>query len=278
MEKKRGESMEKIQIGDMVARISYQKDILFYVDRMIVLENGEKIAVLKGITYRVQADSPIEDLVKIDKQEAKNTMIQLEKILQKRIEEHENSQRLNRASIWQYGRILHLDGDRRYTMKSERYYKQMGLEAIVRNIRENRQASMIPTLLQKYKPDIIVLTGHDGMLKKGRSYHDIYNYRNSKYFIQSVKQIRKYQENYVAIFAGACQSYYEGIIEAGADFASSPARILIDFVDPLIVAEKIATTPEQHYLTIQEFEKELRDGERGISGLGTFGKGRFVEK
>lgn len=270
--------MEKIQIGDIVARLSYQKDILFYVDRVIEVDNGEKIALLKGITYRVQADSPMKDLVKIDAREVKNTIQNLDVILQKRIDEHEKRQYLSRASVWQYGRILHLDGDRRYSMKAERYYKQMGLEAVVRNIRENRQAFMIPTLLQKYKPDIIVLTGHDGMLKKGRSYHDIYNYRNSMYFIQSVQQIRKYQEKYIAVFAGACQSYYEGIIEAGADFASSPARILIDFVDPLIVAEKIATTSEQHYLTIQEFEKELRDGQRGISGLGTYGKGKIVER
>ncbi len=30
-------------------------------------------------------------------------------------------------------------------------------------------------------------------------------------------------------FAGACQSYFEALISAGANFASSPARILIDF-------------------------------------------------
>lgn len=33
----------------------------------------------------------------------------------------------------------------------------------------------------------------------------------------------------LVIFAGACQSYFEAIISAGANFASSPARILIDF-------------------------------------------------
>ena len=61
--------------------------------------------------------------------------------------------------------------------------------------------------------------------------------RNSKYFVQAVLEARKLcpSSNRLAIFAGACQSFYEAIMEAGADFASSPGRILIDFIDPIIV-------------------------------------------
>ena len=69
----------------------------------------------------------------------------------------------------------------------------------------------------------------------------------------------------MVIFAGACQSYYEALISAGANFASSPARILIDFMDPLVVARKIATTDSNKFLTIGDIEDELRDGERGIN-------------
>ena len=69
----------------------------------------------------------------------------------------------------------------------------------------------------------------------------------------------------MVIFAGACQSYYETLIDAGANFASSPARILIDFVDPLVVAQKIATTDSDKYITIYDIEDDLRDGERGIN-------------
>lgn len=71
---------------------------------------------------------------------------------------------------------------------------------------------------------------------------------------------------------GACQSYYEGLIEAGANFASSPARILIDFKDPLIVASKIAITDYNKFVMIKDFEDELRDGRRGINGIGSMGK------
>lgn len=112
-----------------------------------------------------------------------------------------------------------------------------------------------------------------GMIKAGKSYEDIYNYRNSRYFVQTVKNVRNDGNNKnLVIFAGACQSYYEALIDAGANFASSPARILIDFIDPLVVAEKIATTSSNKYLTIGDIENDLRDGERGINRNWSNGK------
>ena len=47
---------------------------------------------------------------------------------------------------------------------------------------------------------------------------------------------------------------------------------MIDFIDPLIVAERIATTDSTRYLTIGDIKDELRDGEEGVSGVGTMGK------
>ena len=115
-------------------------------------------------------------------------------------------------------------------------------------------------------------------LKSGTKYNDIYNYRNSKYFIATVKRARacKNLKKDLVIFAGACQSYYEEIMLAGANFASSPARILIDFIDPLIVAEKVATTDSHKFITIHDIEEELRDGERGVSGSGAMGKKKIM--
>lgn len=109
------------------------------------------------------------------------------------------------------------------------------------------------------------------MIRSETGYHDIYNYRNSRHFIETVKEARRYErENNknIVIFAGACQSYFEALIMAGANFASSPARILIDILDPLIVAEKIATTDNIKYITIRDIEDELRDGKRGVGGIG----------
>ncbi len=163
------------------------------------------------------------------------------------------------------GKILHLDGDKKYSEKSYNYYKKVGLNAIVKNIPEYRQPRVIYHLLEVYKPDILVVTGHDEMFRKGSRYYDIYNYRNSKYFIETVREARRYEKEQNAnlvIFAGACQSYFEALIAAGANFASSPARILIDFLDPLIVAEKIATTEKYKFLTIDDIAYELRDGKK----------------
>lgn len=117
------------------------------------------------------------------------------------------------------------------------------------------------------------------MIKNGARYQDIFNYRNSRHFIQTVKEARRYDESQkknLVIFAGACQSYFEALMEAGANFASSPARILIDFLDPLIVAKSIAIADKNKYITIDDFVNELRDGKRGINGLGAFGKKNVI--
>ena len=155
----------------------------------------------------------------------------------------------------------------------------MGLDAIVKNIPENRQPKAVYRLLTIYNPDILVITGHDGMIKNGARYKDILNYRNSRHFIQTVKEARKYDEAHgknLVIFAGACQSYFEALMEAGANFASSPARILIDFLDPLIVAKSIALADKNKYITIDDFVSELRDGKKGVNGIGARGKKNIV--
>ena len=177
------------------------------------------------------------------------------------------------------GKILHLDGDRKYSQKAFKYYQKMGLTAIVKNIPEYKQPKIIYSLLSYYNPDILVITGHDEMIRKNKEFNNIFNYKNSKYFIETVKKAREYEKNSkneLSIFAGACQSFYEALIMAGANFASSPARILIDFKDPLIIANKIATTDYLKYITINDIESELRDGKKGIGGIGTTGKKHVI--
>ena len=117
------------------------------------------------------------------------------------------------------------------------------------------------------------------MIKRNVGYHDIYNYRNSRHFIQTVKEARQYDETHdknLVIFAGACQSYFEALMEAGANFASSPARILIDFLDPLVVAKSVAIADKNKYITIDDFVDELRDGKKGVNGLGARGKKNVI--
>lgn len=77
--------MDKIKKGDIVGRKSYGKDILFMVKKVIKKANGEVIAILKGITIRIEADAPIDDLVVIEKERIENNMRSLESKLEDRI-------------------------------------------------------------------------------------------------------------------------------------------------------------------------------------------------
>ena len=262
--------MKTIKKGDIVGRISHCKDILFSVDRIIKLKNHTHIAILRGITMRIKADSPIDDLEIIDKRIVKSN----EKSFDERILNHLHSYPKYLRRFHNYGKILHLDGDTRYSQKSVKYYREIGINAVVRNVAESRQPLIVKSLLNKYNPDILVVTGHDGMIKHGTGFNDLYNYRNSAYFVKTVLTARAWENyaNNLAIFAGACQSYYEALIQAGANFASSPGRILIDFIDPLIVAENIAITEANRFISIKDIEKDLRDGQKGISGIGVYGK------
>ena len=274
--------MNSIKKGSFVYKKSQSKDVIYTVDK-ILKSDKNRIALLRGATERVMAESPIEDLMLVDKSIIKKTLEILENRINKRVKDRliytkyienlNSNKRFSEKIIT--GKILHLDGDKKYSQKSYNYYKKVGLNAVVKNIPEYRQPKFVASLLKIYKPDILIVTGHDEMLNRNRNFNDIYNYRNSKYFISTVKEARKYELNLdskLVIFAGACQSYYEGLILAGANFASSPARILIDFLDPLIIAEKVATTERYKYINIDDVAPELRDGKNGIDGIGASGK------
>ena len=275
--------MKEIKKGDVVGRLSYGKDILFTVEKIIKAKNGMQLAILKGITVRVEADAPIDDLELIQKQEVERNLRNLDIKLEKKVKKYDNKLKFSlfknskeKRSTEKVitGTILHLDGDKRYAEKSAKYYKKLGLKAIIKHIPEYKQTDMVKDLLEKYKPDILIITGHDGMIKNNTKYTDIYNYRNSRYFVNTVQEARRWSSNKndLVIFAGACQSFYEAIMAAGANFASSPARILIDFMDPLVIAQKVATTEEYKYIKIEDISSELRDGIKGVGGTGANGK------
>lgn len=154
--------MEKIKKGDIVARKSHNLDILFSVENII-----NKIAILKGVTIRVVADAYIEDLVVLDTKEVDDNLRSLDVKIENRINRllkigkekpKDNEKTFQNINT---GKILHLDGDKLYSEKSARYYKKVGLNAIVKNIPENKQHLLVKEYVNKYNPDILVLTGHD---------------------------------------------------------------------------------------------------------------------
>lgn len=165
--------MGKFKKGDIVGRKSYNKDVLFEIKNIIRTSNNKRIMILKGITERIEADSPEEDLEIVDKRIIDKKIKKLEDKMKNRIQECLENPKYcicNAKKIFNFigekrgnksiktGKILHLDGDKRYTEKSMKYYKSLGLDAIVKNIPENKQALVIRTLLDRYQPDVLVLT------------------------------------------------------------------------------------------------------------------------
>ena len=174
------------------------------------------------------------------------------------------------------GKILHIDGDKEYMETCLKVYKQLSLEVVGKTIPERKQPELVVDLVKDIKPDIVVLTGHDSVIKNTRDFLDLDCYRNSKYFIEAVRALRDYNSSYdeLVIFAGACQSCYESVLDAGANFASSPSRVLIHCLDPVFVCEKIAYTRIDQVVSIKDVIENTITGTRGVGGLQTRGKYR----
>ena len=287
-----------MEIGDLVVRRSYDKDITFKIIDIKKGEDGNPIYMLKGISIRVIADSRKEDLEKVDEK----FVGKKEKILNSRVNEvinkaislrgdndaNEALKNLTRGSksnklkenkdliFGRPGKILHIDGDSEYLEMCLKVYKQLSLESVGRAIAEVDQPKVIVDLVREIKPDIVVLTGHDSVIRNTEDYLDLDNYRNSRYYIDSVKALRNYNSSYdeLVIFAGACQSCYECMLDAGANFASSPNRVLIHCLDPVLVCERIAYTRIDKVVAITDVINNTITGIKGIGGLQTRGKYR----
>ena len=276
--------MSNINIGDIVARKSYGLDILFKVVDKKETDNAATF-LLKGICYRLEADASLDDLIlqsekRVDEY-TRNALVQADiKTNQvNRRNRHKNhfKKYSNRQNFITKCKILHLDGDESYLRICLEQYKKHGLSATGVYVPEKDQPSEILRLLKKHKPDILVLTGHDGVIKSKNGYNDVSNYRTSKYFIDAVKIAREYEKDVdnLVIFAGACQSMYINIINAGANFASSPLRVLIHALDPVMVCKAIANSSVDKIVPPLDVINTTITGEKGIGGIQTRGKRRY---
>ena len=128
-------------------------------------------------------------------------------------------------------------------------------------------------LLKEFNPDILVITGHDAYYSKKGNKDNINNYKNSKNFVKAIKVARNYEKNHekLVIIAGACQSDYEALIKAGANFASSPKRVNIHALDPAIIASTIALTKTSEQIDVVDLISKTKYGSSGIGGIITNG-------
>lgn len=242
------------KIGDFVSRTSHNNDIVF---KIVNIENNT--AYLKGVNVRLFADAEISDLVLSSKVEINDDEI---------INENFSDIGLNRNEFFYLpGTILHIDGDEDYLDRCMNFYKKMSVKANGIYIPEPEMSTKIKDLLEKFHPDILVLTGHDAIFGKDREYQNSLNY------IDAVKEARRYEKNQdkLIIIAGACQSDYEDLIKAGANFASSPKRINIHALDPAVLAVSLAFSDKNKSIDLLKLINKTKFGSDGIGGIITNG-------
>lgn len=283
-------------VGDIVVRKSYGKDISFKIIDIKEID-GKVTFILKGLNIRILADAEDGDLEKVSEDYSGEKDKILNSRVNKAIKTAISSRDIyNRKGITKPnnkiskvynneseelffgrpGKILHVDGDKEYMDTCLKVYKQLSLDAVGVVLAEEEQPKKIVDLVKQIKPDIVVLTGHDGVLRSTEDYLNLNNYRNSIFYRDAVKALRDYNSSYdeLVIFAGACQSCYESLLDAGANFASSPSRVLIHCLDPVFVCEKIAYAKINEVVSIKEVIDNTITGIKGVGGLQTRGKYR----
>ncbi len=272
-----------IKINDIVGRKSYDCDIYFRVIDIWEQEGG-KTAILFGEDIRLEADAPLSDLQLIGEDERvmryryTNTMVdqsnhlitqEFERLRHKKEYEATDGYRQPTGYFQVPGKVLHLDGDPSYLEKCLSLYKRIGIPVHGEHCKEREMPERVGELLDLYRPDILVITGHDSYSKSKGAISDINAYRHSKDFVLTVKEARKkiHHLDHLVIFAGACQSHFESLIVAGANFASSPSRVNIHALDPVYIVGKISLTPFMDQVHVWEVLRNTLTGEKGLGGV-----------
>ncbi len=280
-----------MNVGDLVVRKSYGGDIAFRVEDM-----RSNLAVIKGTEFRLLADSPLDDLVRVPyaplserSQKANIKANESLSRLKRHREEQTQRNQVNLSGDWPMveqpayfevpGKVLHLDGDLNYLKKSLSLYQQLRVPAEGHYVSESGMADALYRLLPRVRPDIVVITGHDGVLKQ-RPNNDLYSlnsYKNSQNFVSAIQVARQYERHYdtLTVVAGACQSHFEALLQAGANFASSPGRILIHALDPVYVAAKASFTSVKDTIDMTDVLHNTISGTQGVGGIETRGSYRI---
>ncbi|MDF2720946.1 MAG: sporulation peptidase YabG [Paenibacillus sp.] len=274
--------------GELVVRKSYGGDVIFKID-----EIDMRRAVLKGVDFRLLADSPVSDLQTV--QDARPLAQQYSQM-----KVHDSLRELARYRMWQRekqqtelgqsgnvkhsyfempGKVLHLDGDPMYLRKSMALYGEFRVPAEGYFVTEPNMPQALYRLLPQVRPDIVVITGHDGILKhlKERDMNSLASYKNSQHFVSAVHVAREFERDLdsLTVIAGACQSHFEALLKSGANFASSPARVLIHALDPSCIAIKSAFTSIRDTINVADVIHNTISGFDGVGGIETRGSYRL---
>ncbi len=263
--------------GDIVSLERQGQQLLYKVEKI----DGDKV-VLKGLFHRTSIVISREDsnLKVVNESDTKNFADNAVKANESKIKEilKERNNRLPKNKSFMKPKLLHIDADENYLAICMKFYEVMGIEANGYVFDEPTQPRQVRALLKKHAPDILVVTGHD-IDRDDNQVYEVKDYENSTYYVETTKQARLYEhcKNGLVIIAGACQSDYERIMGAGANFASSPARIMIDVLDPSYISAIIAYTYFTDTVTPEEAVKYTTTKSKGFGGVETSGVLRQIE-
>ena len=169
----------------------FRSDILFKVVDIIKRPGKADQVIIKGVCLRIIADSPESDLYKVPLNNIEDFKSSYDKIVDDSIEKIINERKEKKITVdmtrsiptnttgaipfGKAGRVLHLDGDGEYLDVCLKYYKQLEIDVVGKKIIEREQSRVIADLLREYMPDILVVTGHDGLLKGYKDFINIHN-------------------------------------------------------------------------------------------------------
>ncbi|GEN57902.1 sporulation peptidase YabG [Halolactibacillus alkaliphilus] len=268
-----------IAVGDLITRKSYNHDTVFRV-----IDVSEAGVLLAGEDVRLIADASVCDVVKVDEalrvemteksREAKDYAFRLFKQDYQLMKLKHTSRRINEERAFLLpAKVLHLDGDQNYLKKCIKVYQKLGIHVHGLYVKEQDMATVVGDLIEKISPDIVVITGHDSYSEKKGKPNELKAYRHTKDFVETVRAIRKIERHLdqLVIFAGACQSHFQSLIRAGANFASSPERVNIHALDPVYIAAKVCYTSFMDRVTPEDLIQHTLSKSEGIGGIETRG-------
>ncbi|WP_078393320.1 sporulation peptidase YabG [Shouchella patagoniensis] len=272
-----------IQVGEVVGRLSYNCDVLFRV--LAVTGNS---TTLVGEEMRLLADAPIDDLKPMslkeremnksrvkEQEEVSYRLFRQDAKLMKRRQEYQAGSGYEESPHFfeMRGRVLHVDGDANYLNRCTELYNKLGVPVYGVHLEEKEMPAQMTSLLEMVQPDILVVTGHDAYSKAKGNKDDLKAYRHTKYFAECVRTARNSIQNRdgLLIFAGACQSHFETLIRAGANFASSPNRVNIHALDPVYIASRLSRTSFTETVNLWDVLRNTITGQKGLGGIETKG-------
>ena len=171
-----------MEISSYVIHKEDTKKIIYVVEKIF-----EDKVYISGLNYRIRRIVKPEDLILATEKQIEEENKQTEEYY---LSVANITHRNNKSYL--LGRVLHIDGDKKYLDKCLELYKAIGVYANGYETDEKSMALKVKDLLLALNPEYFAITGHDVYNNKGTK--DLNNYTNTTNYIEAVKKQDKLKE------------------------------------------------------------------------------------